>query len=314
MPRKPQNRIPPAATPDFVARVKKMVEAQGSLRQVGTACGLSPEQVGRWVSGRAEPRFTGLAALARLSGHSLNWLAYGEGPEHADADTDAAPDSEPTLPPHPALPGLEERVRAALGPDTPSEFADRHGVAVETVEAALYGDLGSLVSLAEAVGWSLDHLVLDRSGSALAAPPKAGPAPPTAATTATGATAAGATAAGATATTPETHVEPDLAGLVRQAVRAVEQQVTAATLVLDAEDRADMTAIYFRALLRKARTEADAGPAATAAAAERPEEPARDAAPPDAPEPRSKTAAKGATGKRPAPARRTPPTRRRPRS
>lgn len=243
MPRKPQDRVPPAATPDVVARLKAMVESHGSLRQVGLATALSSEQIGRWVTGRAEPRFSGVAALARLTGHSLDWIAYGEGPERlADGDDDGAQGPAVSAPEVPESPGLEERVRAALGADTPSEFAARHGVDVETVVRALYGDLAGLIALAPKLGWSLDWLLLGRQPAPVAVPDAPASAVPNPA-------APQALAAPA----PE---GPALARLVHEAVLAVERQIATADLVLDTEDRASMTAILFRALLRKAQAQA----------------------------------------------------------
>jgi len=239
MPKKPQDEGSAAANSDFVTRLQSVLACHASARQAGEAAGLSPEQIGRWVTGRAEPRFNGVAALASLTGHSLDWLAYGTGPERTGAGE--AADDHPALP---DIPGLEERVRAAVGADTPSEFAARHGVDVDVVERALYGDLGGVVAVAEAVDWSLDWLVLGR-------PVEAGPSvAPAAVVSSSPSDTAPTLNAGA-----ERRAEPadgvTLGRLVEAAVRAVDQQIASSELALTSDERANMTGIYFRALLRK---------------------------------------------------------------
>lgn len=87
--------------PEAVAEVGKRIEAAisraGTLRQAAEHAGVSTDTMAAWRDGKAEPRFNGLAALARATGLSLDWLAFGQ---------DSAPvPPVPVSPPIPLGPG-----------------------------------------------------------------------------------------------------------------------------------------------------------------------------------------------------------------
>jgi DNA-binding XRE family transcriptional regulator len=51
----------------------------------GWRVGVSQTQIARWESDRHEPRVSSIAAIARLAGVALSWLAYGEASEELAA-------------------------------------------------------------------------------------------------------------------------------------------------------------------------------------------------------------------------------------
>jgi transcriptional regulator with XRE-family HTH domain len=54
--------------------------------------GVSRETIGRWTSGRGEPKRAGLLAWAAVTGVDLEWLETGKGP------ATTSPDPDPSLP------------------------------------------------------------------------------------------------------------------------------------------------------------------------------------------------------------------------
>jgi len=59
-------------------RIRDAVERIGSRERAAKVAGVSPESLRRWINGSAGPPFLAIAALARESGLSMDWIAWGE--------------------------------------------------------------------------------------------------------------------------------------------------------------------------------------------------------------------------------------------
>lgn len=74
--------------PSFEAEVGsrlRLVESEFRNREeAAKTAGVAKSTFQRWVEGKADPSFRGLARLAAATGVSLNWLATGEGPMRFD--------------------------------------------------------------------------------------------------------------------------------------------------------------------------------------------------------------------------------------
>jgi phage repressor protein C with HTH and peptisase S24 domain len=107
----------------FVARLRLILRQWPSADRLARAMGVSPSAFRKWLKGEAEPSRERLVALANAAHVGIGWLATGEGPEPAFAESDAISkryDDEAGLPSRFVL--LPHRpTAAAAGPPIPSE-------------------------------------------------------------------------------------------------------------------------------------------------------------------------------------------------
>lgn len=107
----------PILAPGIGTRIKEAVEAIGTRRAAAAAAGISPDMLYRYMREDSPPSFTAMAGLCRKSGHSLDWMATGEGSPHVGAEP-APPEAPSKLGrPDADLDAMEEviiKVRAML--------------------------------------------------------------------------------------------------------------------------------------------------------------------------------------------------------
>lgn len=76
------------AAKELGARLKTAIEAAGGYEAAAEVLDVHPNTLRRMTSGENDPKFSVVAALARLSGYRVDWLAYNELPEkRVDADS-----------------------------------------------------------------------------------------------------------------------------------------------------------------------------------------------------------------------------------
>lgn len=87
-------------TPDLGRRLKSMIEELGGPKEAATLVGVTPEQLSKWRDGKARASFAGVAALAKASKHSLDWVLSGQeanGPDGGGRlELDSTLDAQPT--------------------------------------------------------------------------------------------------------------------------------------------------------------------------------------------------------------------------
>lgn len=65
--------------PGLLSRFKELVEAAGKRQGASELTGNSTQQIAKWSSGKARIPFWQAAILAKATGKSLDWLAFGGG-------------------------------------------------------------------------------------------------------------------------------------------------------------------------------------------------------------------------------------------
>lgn len=68
----------------FKERMTSIIDRLGGLRAASTLVGVTEDSLSNWKSGRVNPSFHGMKSLAKAADVSLDWLAYGEGPERLE--------------------------------------------------------------------------------------------------------------------------------------------------------------------------------------------------------------------------------------
>lgn len=111
-------------TPGFGSRLSSIVNQIGSLEKAGEIAGVTGEQVGRWMRGRARPSFFGIVALANAARVRLDWLATGDG------DRQPSPWPRSIIELMPEVMDKERRIRIAGDEDLGPEWVllPRHAV------------------------------------------------------------------------------------------------------------------------------------------------------------------------------------------
>ncbi|RJP17215.1 MAG: helix-turn-helix transcriptional regulator [Deltaproteobacteria bacterium] len=82
--------------PNFMGRMKEVVEMVGSAEKLAKLSGISSRGIGKYLAGETDPSRVRLVAIARATGVSIKWLATGEGPK-TSAELDSASIPEKTL-------------------------------------------------------------------------------------------------------------------------------------------------------------------------------------------------------------------------
>lgn len=76
----------PSWTPELGTRIADIIKEIGSLKKAAVVARVSTVTIASWRDGDSEPRFSGMAALARAAGRSLEWLAFGSETQSAAID------------------------------------------------------------------------------------------------------------------------------------------------------------------------------------------------------------------------------------
>ncbi|WP_147253018.1 hypothetical protein [Thalassospira profundimaris] len=100
----------PVLSPDLGERIRHVVDMFDRKKDAAAVAGVIPEQLNRWCQAKSEPRFVGIARLARAKSVRLEWIVTGEGPVHHHAEAYPGPASEM---PH----SKTENILQALHPD-----------------------------------------------------------------------------------------------------------------------------------------------------------------------------------------------------
>ena len=87
---------------DFLRRLAEIEAKFTTRKEAAQAAGIAQSTFQNWATGKAVPNFQGMANLARASGVSLDWLAFGTGqapdgsmaPSAAQCEADSALMSE----------------------------------------------------------------------------------------------------------------------------------------------------------------------------------------------------------------------------
>lgn len=69
----------PTLNADMAARIRQVVDLFDRKKEAASIAGVIPEQLNRWCQAQSEPRFVGIARLAKSKGVSLDWIATGHG-------------------------------------------------------------------------------------------------------------------------------------------------------------------------------------------------------------------------------------------
>lgn len=81
-----------ASDPDFVERMKEVVERAGSAEKLAKLSGISSRGIGKYLAGETDPSRARLIAIAGAAEVNLEWLATGQGQKTAaELDTAAIP-------------------------------------------------------------------------------------------------------------------------------------------------------------------------------------------------------------------------------
>ena len=79
--------------PNFMGRMKEVVERVGSAEKLAKLSGISSRGIGKYLAGESDPSRVRLIAIARAAGVNLKWLATGDGPKMtAELDISAIPE------------------------------------------------------------------------------------------------------------------------------------------------------------------------------------------------------------------------------
>jgi len=68
----------PGWSPELGTRIASVVAAVGGPGKASALVGVKPEQISKWRDGKARAPFLALAALAKVAGVSLDWIANGD--------------------------------------------------------------------------------------------------------------------------------------------------------------------------------------------------------------------------------------------
>jgi DNA-binding phage protein len=69
----------PTLNAEMAARIRQVVDLFDRKKEAASIAGVIPEQLNRWCQAQSEPRFVGIARLAKSKGVSLDWIATGHG-------------------------------------------------------------------------------------------------------------------------------------------------------------------------------------------------------------------------------------------
>ncbi len=72
------------SNPEIAGRLKIAAKEAGGADQLADKSGIARRTLGNYLSGRNEPKASGLVAISRASGFAVEWLATGEGEPQAD--------------------------------------------------------------------------------------------------------------------------------------------------------------------------------------------------------------------------------------
>ncbi|MEX0758758.1 MAG: helix-turn-helix transcriptional regulator [Tistlia sp.] len=86
----------PSYRTELGKRLREVEKRFKNREEAAIAAGVAKSSLQRWVEGRSDPSFEGLAKLAKASGTSISWLAYGEGSMAAEPASIKAGTSEAT--------------------------------------------------------------------------------------------------------------------------------------------------------------------------------------------------------------------------
>ena len=84
----------PVLSPALGERIRHVVDMFDRKKDAAEIAGVIPEQLNRWCQAKSEPRFVGIARLAKAKSVRLEWIVTGEGPVHISSG------QTPPYPPH----------------------------------------------------------------------------------------------------------------------------------------------------------------------------------------------------------------------
>ncbi|OKH89620.1 hypothetical protein [Thalassospira sp. TSL5-1] len=85
----------PVLSPALGERIRHVVDMFDRKKDAAEVAGVIPEQLNRWCQAKSEPRFIGIARLAKAKAVRLEWIVTGEGPVYIHAGQSLS------SPPHP---------------------------------------------------------------------------------------------------------------------------------------------------------------------------------------------------------------------